>query len=95
MNPHDDSTHGVVARAPTRLSAPQRLALTAMLAIGLLGIGGVALAQAADPTSSPTTTTTQTTNQSDSNSGGSTTKSGHHCPNMNGSSSSTSSSTSS
>ena len=85
-------TDVVIARPSARLNRPQRMALTAMLAIGLLGVGGVALVQAADPTSSPTTTTTTTTGSGSGTNGGSTPRSGHDCPNKNGSSSSTSNS---
>jgi hypothetical protein len=81
----------VAAREPRRLTRPQRLVLTAILAVGLLGVGGVALVQAADPTSSPSTTTT-TTESSNGSGGGTTRGPGHDCPNKDGTSSSTSSS---
>ncbi len=84
-----------------RLSPAKRLAATAMLAIGLLGVGGVAIVSAADPTPTPTsstsTTTTQTTTPSSTSGTGSATttnRSGHTCPNKTGSSSSTSSTSS-
>lgn len=90
MHEHDGSAEVAVARPQARLSRPQRLALTATLAIGLLGVGGVALVQAADPTLSPTTTTT--TSPTGTAGGTATDRSGHDCPNKSASSSTTSSS---
>jgi hypothetical protein len=72
-----------------RIPAARRLAATALLAIGLLGVGGVAIVSAADPTPTPSSSTTTTQTPSTS-SGTSTPRSGHtgaNCPNMNGKSS--------
>src|SRR6185436_15825028 len=76
------------------LGGVKRTVATAMLAIGLLVVGGVAVVNAADPSASPApTTTTQPNGSSGTGNGGTTTPGGSaprshtggNCPNMGGS----------
>ena len=83
MNPLDQTTPAVPARAP-RLSESRRVIGSALLAIGLLAVGGVAIVSAASPSpaasSAPSTTTPG--NGTTPGAGGGATHDPANCPDM-------------
>jgi hypothetical protein len=85
----------VAPKAERRVGGLRRGALTALLAVGLQGVGGVAAVMAASP--DPGASQTPSGTQQPSDNGGTTApstkpnRSGHDCPNMGGGGSSGSS----
>ena len=81
----------IAPTAERRVGGLRRGALTALLAVGLLGVGGVAAVMAASP--DPGASQTPSGTQQPSDNGGTTApstkpnRSGHDCPNLGGGSS--------